>query len=294
MDYKVTVCMPACNEEAAVGDTVKHIKRLHPHFEVIVVDDGSSDDTARAAREAGATVYSHPYNMGNGAAVKTGIRKAQGAWIVMMDADGQHNPDDIERLLQDTDTYGMIVGARTKASQTLRHRDLANMAYNTFASYVTNFRIKDLTSGFRAIRRDLAREFLPLLPNSFSYPTTLTMACLRNGYALKYIPITTSYRIGKSKIRLYQDGVRFFLIITRVATLFSPFKVFLPVSGTLFLTGMCYYLYTYITVDRFTNMSALVLSTSVITFMMGLISEQITQLRYDRPQGRKVLTREQE
>lgn len=279
---EVTIIMPAYNEGPAIGATVKRVKELYPDFEVLVIDDGSSDDTAQNAREAGATVHEQPYNIGNGAAIKAGIRRAKGEFIIMMDADGQHSPDDIAGLLEHKDRYDMVVGARTKDSETSLHRDIGNKIYNFFASYVTKFKIEDLTSGFRMLRTSVAREFISLLPNTFSYPTTLTMACLRSGYTVKYIPIVTKYRIGKSKIKLVEDGTRFFLIITKVATLFSPFRVFLPVSGALFIAGLLYYIYTYFSAGRFTNMAALLLSTSVITFMIGLVSEQISQLRYDR------------
>ncbi len=280
--YEVTVLLPAYNEGLAVGDTVRRIKALYPEFEVLVVDDGSSDNTIQAAMDAGANVWPHPYNMGNGAAIKSGLRAAQGEWVVMMDADGQHTPEDIEKLLEHKDKYDMVVGARTRDSQTKLHRDIANKIYNRFASYVTKFKVKDLTSGFRLVRKSVAQQFIYLLPNTFSYPTTITMAYLRSGFTVKYIPITTKYRVGKSKIRLVQDGSRFFLIITKVAILFSPLRVFLPVSGSIFTLGLFYYLYTYITQGRFTNMSALLFTTAVTTFMMGLISEQISQMRYDK------------
>ena len=278
----VTVLLPGYNEEGVIGETVQKIKKLHPDFEVLVVDDGSTDKTMQEAMDAGAAVWPHPYNIGNGAAVKTGIRLARGEWIVMMDADGQHDPEDISRLLKYKDRYDMVVGARTKESATSKHRDLANMVYNRFASYVTKFKIKDLTSGFRLVRTETAQQFIYLLPNTFSYPTTLTMAYLRSGRSIKYVPIQTRVRRGKSKIKLMSDGTRFFLIITKVATLFSPLRVFLPISLVLFLTGLGYYGYTFFTQGRFTNMSALLFSSALIVFMMGLVSEQISQMRYDR------------
>jgi hypothetical protein len=200
----------------------------------------------------------------------------------MMDADGQHKPADIARLLQHKGEYDMVVGARSRGSKTSWHRDLANFIYNWLATYVTKFKIEDLTSGFRLVKNDRISKFIYLLPNTFSYPSTITMAYLRSGLSIKYIPIQTLARQGKSKIKLFQDGIRFFLIITRIATLFSPFRVFLPVSFIFFITGLGYYLFTYITQHRFTNMSMLLLSSSVIIFMMGLLSEQISQMRYDR------------
>lgn len=278
---EVTILLPAYNEAGVIGDTVARIRALHPDFEILVVDDGSTDGTVQEAMTAGANVWPHPYNIGNGAAIKTGLRCARGEWVLMMDADGQHQPEDIARLLEHKDRYDMVVGARTRQSETSSHRDLANWVYNQFASYVTQFKVEDLTSGFRLVRLSVARQFIYLLPNTFSYPSTLTMGYLRSGLSVKYVPIQTKARIGKSKIKLLKDGTRFFLIIAKIATLFSPFRVFLPASFSLFFVGICYYGYTFITQGRFTNMSALLLSSSIIVFMIGLVSEQISQMRYD-------------
>lgn len=278
----VTVLLPAYNEEQAIASTVQRIKELHPDFEVLVVDDGSTDNTMQTAMDAGANVWPHPYNIGNGAAIKTGLRCAKGDWVVMMDSDGQHKPEDIARLLEHKDRYDMVVGARSQGSKTSLHRDIANKFYNWFASYVTKFKVKDLTSGFRLMKKEVAQQYIYLLPNTFSYPSTLTMAYLRSGRSVKYVPIQTLARKGKSKIKLLGDGARFLLIISKVATLFSPLRVFLPISTFLFVTGLFYYLYTFLTSNRFTNMSALLFTSSLIIFMMGLVSEQITQMRYDR------------
>ena len=280
--YEVTVLLPAYNEELSIGATIQKIRELHPEFEILVVDDGSTDNTLKVAMEAGANVWPHPYNIGNGAAVKTGLRMARGEWIVMMDADGQHHPTDITRLLEHKDTFDMVVGARVKGSETTKHRDFANWLYNRLASYVTKFRVEDLTSGFRLVRASVVREFIYLLPNTFSYPTTLTMGYLRSGRSVKYIPIKTVARKGKSKIKLLGDGTRFFLIIVKIATLFSPLRIFLPLSLFFFCVGLAYYMYTFLTQGRFTNMSALLFNSSIIIFMMGLVSEQISQMRYDR------------
>ena len=278
----VTVLLPAFHEEEAIADTVRRIKQLHPDFEVLVIDDGSTDNTMQVAMNAGANVWPHPYNIGNGAAVKTGLRMACGEWIVMMDADGQHDPSDIARLLERKNAFDMVVGARTKGSKTSKHRNFANWLYNQLASYVTKFRVQDLTSGFRVVRASVVQDFIYLLPNTFSYPTTLTMGYLRSGRSVKYVPIQTAARKGKSKIKLMSDGTRFFLIIVKIATLFSPLRVFLPLSFFFFFIGLAYYLFTYLTMGRFTNMSALLFNSSIIIFMMGLISEQISQMRYDR------------
>lgn len=253
-----------------------------PNAEIILVDDGSTDGSAQAAEGKDIRVISHPYNIGNGAAIKSGIRAARGRLLVLMDSDGQHQPEDIPKLVTEAERYHMIVGARAKGSKLRFHRYVANLIYNAFASYVTKFRVEDLTSGFRVVRRADAFRFIDLLPNEFSYPSTLTLAFLRSGLTVKYVPIHSLYRSGQSKISLISDGLRFLLIITKIATLFSPLRVFLPVSGFFFVTGLGYYLYTYLTEGRFTNMAVFLLTTGVIVFMLGLVSEQVALLRMER------------
>ena len=287
---QVTVIVPALNEARIIGPVIADIRNvldtLDVSYEVLVVDDGSSDGTDVAAQQAGARVIQHAYNMGNGAAVKTGIRSAVGEIIVMMDGDGQHDPADIPRLLIEIGKHGMVVGARTRDSQTQWYRDLANGIYNMFASYVCGRRIPDLTSGFRAMKTDLARRFVYLLPNTFSYPTTLTLATIRAGHCVKYIPIKTAYRVGKSKIKLLRDGIRFLLIIFKITTLFSPLKVFLPISLAITLLGVIWYLLTLITYGfKMPPASVIMILSGVFFFLMGLISEQIAQLRFDRSES---------
>ncbi len=279
----VSVIIPAYNEGGTIADIVKQIRSLYPDFEVIVVNDGSSDDTVSEAQKAGAIVYSHPYNIGNGAAIKSGIRFATGNLLVFMDGDGQHNPKDIGRLLEHFPEYDMVVGARSVSGQASFGRALGNKIYNWFASYVAKFSIKDLTSGFRAVKSNVARNFLYLLPNTYSYPTTLTLGTLRSGMSVKYVPVKINKRTaGASNIRMVRDGVRFFMIITRICTLYSPMRVFLPVSFVLFLLGLLNYLYTFIMRNRFTNMSVFLFVSAIIVFMMSLISEQICQMRFER------------
>ena len=279
----VSIVIPACNEAQTIGKLVARVRELHPDAEIIVIDDGSTDQTAEIAQDAGAAVYRHPYNIGNGAAIKSGIRAATGDILVFMDGDGQHSPEDIGRFLNCFPQYDMVVGARSPRHQASVLRALGNAVYNRFASYATNFSIKDLTSGFRAVKTDIARNFLYLLSNTYSYPTTLTLGVLRTGRSVTYLPITTAKRAkGRSQVKLFQDGVRFFMIIIRIATLYSPMRVFLPVSFLMFVLGMIRYVYTLLTEGRFTNMSALLFVSSVIIFMMSLISEQITQMRFER------------
>ena len=279
----LSIVIPVFNEAGNLAALLARLRGLDlGKSEIIIVDDGSTDGSADIAIKAGANVVRHPYNIGNGAAIKSGIRAARGTRLIFMDGDGQHRPEDIPKLIAESPSYHMVVGARGTGSKLRFHRFAANLLYNLLASYVTRFNVQDLTSGFRALARRDALRFIDLLPNTFSYPTTLTLAFLRSGLTVKYIPIQTLYRAGQSKISLVTDGVRFLLIITKIATLFSPFRVFLPVSIFFFLAGMANYAYTYFTQNRFTNMSVFALTTSVIIFMLGLISEQISLLRMER------------
>lgn len=278
---KLSIVIPAKNEQLAIGALINELRSIFSHAQIIVVNDGSTDQTAVVAANAGATVINHPYSKGNGAAIKTGARHASGDFIVFMDGDGQHNPKDIQLLLDKlNEGYDMVVGARQAGSQASVGRGLANGFYNRLASYVTGQKVEDLTSGFRLVKRSLFLKILSLLPNGFSYPTTSTMAFFRAGYSVAYVPIHAAQRQGKSHIRPLQDGIRFLLIIFKIGTLYSPLKLFLPISASVFVIGLSYYAYTYLTDGRFTNMSALMFTTALIVFMVGLVSEQITQLLY--------------
>jgi glycosyltransferase involved in cell wall biosynthesis len=279
----LSIVIPAKNESGAIGAVVATALEKYPDAEVIVVDDGSDDDTAAVASAAGAKVISHPESLGNGAAVKSGARAATGGLIAFMDGDGQHDARELEALIQRLDEgYEMAIGARDTGSHASVGRLFANGLYNSIASVMSGRKILDLTSGFRVARAEKFKQFLYLLPNGFSYPTTITMAFLRSGYPITFEPITAAERVGNSHIRPIRDGVRFLIIIFKVATLYSPLKIFLPASGLFFITGVGYYAFTYITSGRFTNMSMLMFSAAVIIFLIGLISEQITALTYSR------------
>ena len=256
MALTLSIVIPARNEATSLVTLFPALRRVVPEAELLVIDDGSTDETRTIAEAAGARVISHPYPMGNGAAIKTGARAATGEIIVFMDGDGQHQAEDIPRLLQKLDEgYDMAVGAREGDSHAGVHRAVANDVFSRFASWMVMQQIDDLTSGFRAVRAHKFRQFLYLLPNGFSYPTTITMSFFRAGYGVAYVPIRALERQGKSHIRPLRDGVRFLLIIIKIGTLYSPQKLFLPVSAGFFLTGLAYYAYTFITAGRFTNMS---------------------------------------
>ncbi len=279
--FTVSVVIPAKNEANSIGNLLCRLNEHDFISEIIVVDDGSSDETADIAKTNHATVLSHPYSMGNGAAIKTGARNASGDIIVFMDADGQHNPEDIAAFIQKIEQgYDMVIGARKTDSQASTTRLIGNFLYNKLASIMTGQKIEDLTSGFRAVRSRHFRKFLYLLPNGFSYPTTSTMAFFRSGLSVCYIPIQTPKREGKSHIKIFKDGTKFFIIILKIGALFSPMRFFLPISILLFLIGATYYGYTYINFGRFTNMSALLFISSLLTFLIGIISEQISSLHY--------------
>jgi glycosyltransferase involved in cell wall biosynthesis len=285
---RISVVIPARNESASLRTLLPRIRALGIVDEIVVVDDGSSDETEQVCGENDVCVVRHPYSMGNGAAIKSGARAANGDIIVFMDGDGQHDPADIPQLVSGLERgYDMVVGARQRGSQASMGRGLANRFYNRLASYMAGHRVDDLTSGFRAVRAEKFMEFLYLLPNGFSYPTTITMAFFRAGYGVAYEPIHAAKRVGKSHIRPLRDGLRFLLIIFKIGTLYAPLKLFAPIAGSCFLTGVGLYGYTFITLHRFTNMSALLFSTATIIFLIGLVSEQITQLIYRPFEGHR-------
>lgn len=284
MSLKFSIVIPAKDEEQGLAKTLPRLRELHPDAEIIVVDDGSLDSTVAVCDANKVTVVSHPYSKGNGAAIKSGARAASGEYIVFMDGDGQHDPDDVARLLYSLDDgYDMVVGARGgRDDQANFARWSANSLYNMLASWMVNRKIEDLTSGFRAVNRKKFMSFLYLLPNGFSYPTTSTMAFFRAGYAVGFVPIKVSKRLGKSHISILRDGVRFFLIIFKIGTLYSPLKVYFPVS--LLVGGLGFLNYAIANLSsgslRFTNMSTLLILTATIIFLIGLLSEQLTNLQY--------------
>lgn len=276
------IIIPAKNEENGLRVLLPKLKSMFADTEIIVVNDGSTDNTVQICLDNNVQVVSHPYSKGNGAAIKTGVRAAKEDIVIFMDADGQHRPEDVQKLIKEfhSNNFDMVVGARGQESQASIARLFGNSLYNRIASYMTGHKIKDLTSGMRIVNTNKFKQFLYLLPNGFSYPTTCTMAFFRAGYSVKYVPIFTPKREGKSHINLLKDGSRFFLIIFKIGTLYSPLKLFFPASIMFFILGVLYYIYTYLVDGRFTNMGALLFSVSVLIFLMGLISEQITSLMY--------------
>jgi len=279
---KTSLILPARNEAASLRNLLPILVRMLPESEIIVVDDGSVDETQTVCSAFPVRLIRHPFPKGNGAAVKTGVRLAQGEVLVLMDADGQHSPEDIPLLLSKyREGFDMVVGARRADSHAGVHRAIANDVFSRLATWMVQQPVADLTSGFRVVNAHKFRKFLYLLPNGFSYPTTITMSFFRAGFTVVYLPIHVLQRsAGKSYIRPIRDGVRFILIIIKIGTLYSPQKLFLPISGAFFLAGLGYYLYTYSMMGRFTNMSALLFISAILTFLIGIVSEQISALHY--------------
>ena len=278
---QVSIVIPTYNEGAVIADVVTALAASGPWHEIIVVDDGSQDDTCARASSAGAIVVRQPYNKGNGAAVKSGIRRATGEYILIVDGDGQHSAGDARRLVSRLGEYDLVIGARSAATQATHTRRFGNSALNGLASYLTGRDIPDLTSGFRAARREYLCEFLHLLPNGFSTPTTTTLAFIKAGYSVTFEPTDARPRVGNSKIRLARDGFKFFVIILKIVTLFSPLRVFLPISLAAFVVGAAYAVWTAITQHHVTNSSVLLIMLAVIVFLVGLVSEQISALRFE-------------
>ena len=277
----VSVLIPAFNEGDAIAGVIAALRGSADWHEIIVVDDGSRDETSDRARAAGATVVRHPYNKGNGAAVKTGIRTASGEFVLIIDGDGQHRPEDALRLVTRLGEYDLVIGARSTETQATHTRRFGNSALNWLASYLTDREIPDLTSGFRGARREYLREFLHLLPNGFSTPTTTTLAFIKAGYNVTFEPVDARQRVGQSKIRLASDGTKFLMIILRIVTIFSPLRIFLPASAASFAVGAGYAVWTIATQRHITNSSVLLIIFAVIVFLVGLISEQISALRFE-------------
>jgi len=277
----VSIVIPAYNEAGAISDLVGALNRAAPWREIIVVDDGSADDTGARASSAGAAVVRHPYNKGNGAAIKSGIRRATGDFVLIVDGDGQHPPEDSLRLASRLGEYDLVIGARAEATQATQARRSGNAALNHLASYLTGRPIPDLTSGFRGARRAYLQEFLHLLPNGFSAPTTTTLAFIKAGYNVGFEPIEARQRIGNSHIRLARDGTKFLMIIFKIVTLYSPLRIFLPVSAASFALGAGYALWTIATQQHVTNSSVILIMFAVIVFLVGLVSEQISALRFE-------------
>lgn len=276
-----SILIPAYNEGDSVADLVTALRSAAQWHEIIVVDDASEDETGVLAVRAGARVLRHPYNKGNGAAIKTGIRAATGDHVLILDGDGQHRPEDASRLVDRLGEFDLVVGARASHTQASGIRRVGNGILNWFASYMAGRRIPDLTSGFRAARIDVLREFLHLMPNGFSTPTTTTLACIKAGYSVAFEPIEARQRTGHSKIRLARDGAKFALIIVKVVTIFSPLRVFVPISAVAAVVGLGYGSWTVITESKLANGSVLLLMFAVVVFLVGLISEQITTLRFE-------------
>jgi glycosyltransferase involved in cell wall biosynthesis len=277
----VSVIIPAYNEGRAIAQVVAAMAAAGRWREIIVIDDGSSDDTAARANDAGAIVVRHPYNKGNGAAVKSGIRRASGEFILIVDGDGQHRAADSQQLVSRLGEYDLVIGARSAETQATQMRRIGNAALNRFAGYLTSRHIPDLTSGFRAARREYLLEFLHLLPNGFSTPTTTTLAFIKGGYNVAFEPTDAGTRTGDSKIRLAQDGTKFLMIILKIVTLFSPLRVFLPVAVLSFVLGVGYAIWTIATQSHITNSSVLLIVLAVMVFLVGLVSEQISALRFE-------------
>jgi glycosyltransferase involved in cell wall biosynthesis len=272
-----TVVIPAFNEANGIAGTIEGLKS-QGFAEILVVDDGSTDQTAARAEAAGARVVRHPYNKGNGAAVKTGIREAGSPVILLMDGDTQHDPAEAAKLIGPIGNYDMVIGARSLGDQSLL-RATGNAVFRGLASWLTGRPIPDLTSGYRAARRQSLLDILPLLPNGFSYPTTSCLALMKSGQNVLFVPITARTRVGRSKIRPAQDGFRFILIIFKIVTLYEPLRVFAPIAGVSFFIGLAYGIWNVLRFDKIPMGSALLIQLGVVVFLFGLISEQVASMQ---------------
>lgn len=284
--FSLSIVIPAYNEGTTIGNIIAQVHELHPYAEVVVVDDCSSDNTALVASAAGANVISRPYNIGNGAGVKTGVRAATGDVVIIMDGDGQHNPADISRLLGHIGRYDMVIGARSRAGQQNWIRWLGNSLINRLGSYLTGLKMEDLTSGFRAFRRDILLHYIHLLPNQFSWPTTSALAFAKAGYHVRFEPIAMQRRQGgRSHQKLLKNGLKFTIIIFRIISLFNPLRIFIPVMLLFILLSVVSYFLGVANDGNWLHLpptAMFCLIAALFFFFFGLLAEMISALRFER------------
>jgi len=274
-----TIIIPAYNEEEGIRSVINGLKSMPDKYEILVVDDGSTDNTFKIASETGVRVIRQPYNKGYGAALKTGIRNAKSNLVLFMDADGQHQTSDIKEIMRYTGNYDMVVGARTKRTKISFLRKPGKKILAIIANYLAGMKIPDLNSGFRVIKKDVVMEFMHILPNSFSFTTTITLGCIMAGYSIKYVPINMLERVGTSKINPFRDGSRFILLMIRTIMLFNPLKIFLPISVIIFLLGISDLTYELIYYFNVSSLSILLFLSSLIVFFIGIMADQISMMR---------------
>ena len=288
----LSVILPIFEEEATIKKLIDELFSTlggaDLSFEIIAVDDGSNDGTIDVLKQLKETytedliVAQHLENRGNGATLRTGISVASGDIVVTMDADGQHAPADILTLINHIPPYDLVIGARTESYSGSWYRNGANRFYNGFASWLTRKEIKDLTSGFRAMKRHAVTHFLSLFPDGFSAPTTTTMAFLKAGYNVNFVPIHVDQRtLGDSKIRLWSDGSRFVIIILRMIMLYDPMRIFMPTGIALTFLGVLSWLAGLWNAQRLVlpNSTILFFSSALLTWLLGLVSDQISNSR---------------
>ena len=287
--FSVTIVIAAFNEGMTIGGVVERTRAVCPDAEILVVDDASSDDTADQAEAAGARVIRRPYNLGQGAGIKTGVRAATGDVVVLLDGDGQHDPADIPRLLEPIGAYDLVIGQRDRAGQQNTVRWLGNSALNRLGSYLVGIQMRDLTSGFRAMRRNVMLDVLHLLPNQYSWSTTSALAFAKAGFHVCFEPIVVRRReTGKSSQKLMRNGIRFLLIMLRVSTLFSPLRIFFPMFVLLQLLALVGYIWSVAAGSPKLHLppsTVMFFLGGLLVFAFGLISEQIAHLRFRSPES---------
>lgn len=284
--WSISFVIPAFNEAATIATIIGELRASYPYAEIVVVDDHSQDGTADIAEQAGARVIRRPYNIGNGAGVKTGVRAATGEIVVIIDGDGQHRPSDIPKLLTHIGPYDMVVGARSRTGQQNWVRWMGNLAINQLGSYLTGMKMNDLTSGFRAFRRSVLLEYIHLLPNQFSWPTTSALAFAKGGYHVRFEPITMQPRQGgQSHQKLLRNGFKFGFIIFRIISLFNPLRVFLPIMVMFLVLSVISYFLSILSGDTWLHLpptALFCLIAAMFFFCFGLLAETISALRFER------------
>jgi glycosyltransferase involved in cell wall biosynthesis len=278
----ISIIIPAFNEEEVIGSVVQSIHSAFPDSEIIVVNDGSTDNTAAELSKSGVIILNHDLNRGYGASLKTGARAARRDYVLFCDGDGQHSVEDVRRLMNECDGYDLVVGARKSDSHRPFLRRPGKFVMRKYSEFLAGTKIPDLNSGLRIFKRDTLMRYLHLMPDGFSFSTTSTFTMIKSNRKYKYIPITVQKRIGKSSVRQLKHGPQALMLMLRLAVLFEPLKLFLWIAGILFILSLASLAIDMCSAGGFSDTTVILSIATIIIFMSGLLCDQVSAMRREK------------